>query len=128
MTGIERSLMQGRIRSFYPNPQKRGFGSLYLKVVLLPLELCGGVDLAGAHLLDGHLDVVHPLHHLGVPANSLICMLLFVCKSCTVRSSFLSSNLLTPFYLQIFKLLPVCKNFSSFLPANILALSCLQIF
>ncbi len=40
-----------------------------LEVVLLPLELCGGVDLAGAHLLDGHLHVVHPLHHLGVPAG-----------------------------------------------------------
>merc|ERR1712186_87970 len=35
-----------------------------LEVVLLPLELRGGVDLGGAHLLDGHLHVVHPLHHL----------------------------------------------------------------
>ena len=35
-----------------------------LEVVLLPLELSGGVDLGGAHLLDGHLHVVHPLHHL----------------------------------------------------------------
>ena len=36
-----------------------------LKVVLLPLELGRGVDLAGAHLLDRHLYVVHPLYHLG---------------------------------------------------------------
>lgn len=43
------------------------FNFLNLKVILLPLELRGGVDLAGADLLDGHLDVVHPLHHLGVP-------------------------------------------------------------
>ena len=35
-----------------------------LKVVLLSFELGGGVDLGGAHLLDGHLHVVHPLHHL----------------------------------------------------------------
>ena len=41
-----------------------------LEVVLLPLELCRGVDLAGAHLLDRHLDVVHPLHHLGVPGEN----------------------------------------------------------
>ena len=39
----------------------------YMEVVLLALELGGGVDPGGAHLLDGHLHVVHPLHHLGVP-------------------------------------------------------------
>ena len=38
-----------------------------LEVVLLPLELGGGVDLAGAHLGYGHLHVVHPLDHLCIP-------------------------------------------------------------
>ena len=38
-----------------------------MKVILLSLELCGGVDLGRADLLDGHLHVVHPLDHLGVP-------------------------------------------------------------
>ena len=36
----------------------------YMEVVFLPLELGGGVDLGGAHFLDGHLHVVHPFHHL----------------------------------------------------------------
>ena len=40
-----------------------------LEVILLPLELRGGVDLAGADLGYGHLHIVHPLHHLGVPAG-----------------------------------------------------------
>ena len=38
-----------------------------MKVIFLSLELSGGVDLGRADLLDGHLHVVHPLHHLGVP-------------------------------------------------------------
>ena len=38
-----------------------------LEIVLLPLELGGGVDLAGADLGYGHLHIVHPFHHLGVP-------------------------------------------------------------
>ena len=41
-----------------------------LEVVLLPLELRGGVDLAGAHLGNSHLHVVHPLDHLGVSVYS----------------------------------------------------------
>ena len=40
-----------------------------MEVVLLPLELGGGVDLGGAHLLDGHLYIVHPFHHLLVPSE-----------------------------------------------------------
>ena len=38
----------------------------HVEVVLLAFELCRRVDPGGAHLLDGHLHVVHPLHHLGV--------------------------------------------------------------
>ena len=40
--------------------------STHMEVVLLPLELSAGVDAGGAHLLYGHLHVVHPLDHLGV--------------------------------------------------------------
>ena len=39
----------------------------YMEVVFLPLELGGGVNLGGAHLLDCHLHIVHPFHHLLVP-------------------------------------------------------------
>ena len=42
-----------------------------MKVVSLPLELCAGVDLAGAHLGNGHLNIVHPLHHLGVSTSNM---------------------------------------------------------
>ena len=43
-----------------------------LEVVLLPLELSGGVDFAGTDLGYGHLHIVHPLHHFGVPAAQRI--------------------------------------------------------
>ncbi len=38
-----------------------------MEIVLFSLELGGGVDLGGADFLDGHLHVVHPLDHLGIP-------------------------------------------------------------
>ena len=38
-----------------------------MEIILFSLELCGGIDLGGTDLLDGHLDVVHPLDHLGIP-------------------------------------------------------------
>ena len=38
----------------------------HVEVVLLAFELCRRVDPGGAHLLDRHLNVVHPLDHLGV--------------------------------------------------------------
>ena len=38
----------------------------HVEVVLLALKLGRGVDPGGAHLLNGHLHVVHPLDHLCV--------------------------------------------------------------
>ena len=37
-----------------------------MEVVPLSLELSRGVDLAGTDFLYGHLNIVHPLHHLAV--------------------------------------------------------------